>query len=99
MNGDSPPQRPGPEGSSLLSTVGDSRICQGENWSPDTNSAWRKNDGRNKIDVQFSSAEAANNFLKNPVRSVFKYVAIIPTINITRMGLVKRVPVDLDGNG
>lgn len=53
-----------------------------------------KNVGRNKIAVQFSSAEAANNFLKNPVLSMCKYVAVIPTFNITRMGLIKGVPVD-----
>ncbi|XP_047518799.1 uncharacterized protein LOC125058703 [Pieris napi] len=53
-----------------------------------------KNVGRNKITVEFSFAEAANNFLVNPVLSMCKFKAIIPTYNITRMGLVRGVPVD-----
>lgn len=53
-----------------------------------------KNIGRNKISVQFSTATAANLFLTNPVLSLCKYVAIIPTFNITRMGIIRDVPVD-----
>ena len=53
-----------------------------------------KNVGRNKISVQFTSAEAANKFLVNPVLSLCKYVCVIPTFNITRMGIVKGVPVE-----
>ncbi|XP_045533475.1 uncharacterized protein LOC123720761 [Pieris brassicae] len=53
-----------------------------------------KNVGRNKITVEFSSAEAANNFLVNPILAMCKFKTIIPSYNITRMGLVKGVPVD-----
>lgn len=53
-----------------------------------------KNVCRNKISVQFTSAVAANNFLINPVLSLCKYVCVIPTFNITRMGIVKRVPIE-----
>ncbi|XP_045445751.1 uncharacterized protein LOC123653814 [Melitaea cinxia] len=53
-----------------------------------------KNVGRNKISVQFTSAEAANSFLSNPVLDLCKYKTTVPTYNITRIGLVKGVPVD-----
>ncbi|CAH2100585.1 unnamed protein product [Euphydryas editha] len=53
-----------------------------------------KNVGRNKISVEFSAAQAANNFLKNPVLEMCKYKASVPTYNITRMGLIKGIPVD-----
>ena len=53
-----------------------------------------KNIGRNKISVEFSNATAANSFLTNPILSLCKYVAVIPTFNITRMGIVRDVPVD-----
>ncbi|CAH2107431.1 unnamed protein product [Euphydryas editha] len=53
-----------------------------------------KNVGRNKISIEFSSAQAANKFLQNPVVVMCKYNTIIPTFNITRMGLVKGIPVD-----
>ena len=53
-----------------------------------------KNVGRNKISVEFSTATAANSFLSNPILSLCKYVAVIPTFNITRMGIVRDVPVD-----
>lgn len=50
--------------------------------------------GRNKISIQFKSVSGANNFLNNPVLKNCKYEAIIPTYNVTRMGLVRGVPVD-----
>lgn len=53
-----------------------------------------KNVGRNKISVEFASAEAANDFLKNPILGMCKFNATVPTYNVTRMGLVKGIPVD-----
>lgn len=53
-----------------------------------------KNIGRNKIEVKFTSAQVANDFLNNPVLHMCKYKAILPTYNVTRMGLVKGIPVD-----
>lgn len=50
--------------------------------------------GRNKIAIQFKSAASANRFLNNPILKTHKYEAIIPTYNVTRMGLVRGVPVD-----
>ncbi|GFG29647.1 hypothetical protein Cfor_12613, partial [Coptotermes formosanus] len=51
--------------------------------------------GRNKISVQFTSAEDANNFITSPVLALCKYTASIPTFSVTRMGLVRQVPTDL----
>ena len=53
-----------------------------------------KNIGRNKVSVQFSNAQAANKFLNNPFLALAKYKAIIPTYNVTKMGLAKGVPID-----
>ena len=53
-----------------------------------------KNIGRNKISVEFSTVTVANLFLSNPILSLCKYVAVILTFNITRMGIVRNVPVD-----
>lgn len=51
--------------------------------------------GRNKISVEFKTGEDANNFLTAPLLSTHKYSAIIPTFNITRMGLVRNVPTEI----
>lgn len=51
--------------------------------------------GRNKISVEFTSASDANKFISSPVLSVSKYVATIPTFNITRMGLIRGVPTEM----
>lgn len=51
--------------------------------------------GRNKISVEFKSAGDANSFLDNPILQVNKYEVTIPTFNITKMGVVRNVPVDL----
>lgn len=53
-----------------------------------------KNIGRNRIEVKFSSAQAANSFISNPVLQMCKYKANLPTYNVTRMGLVRGIPVD-----
>lgn len=51
--------------------------------------------GRNKISVEFVTAVDANKFITSPILSMCKYVATIPTYNVTRMGLVRQVPTDL----
>ncbi|KOB70054.1 reverse transcriptase, partial [Operophtera brumata] len=55
-----------------------------------------KSVGRNRVSVEFRTATDANKFLeKTELLSQYKYVADIPTYNITRMGLVRNVPVDM----
>lgn len=55
-----------------------------------------KSVGRNRVSVEFRSAGDANKFLDNVnLLNQYKYVASIPTFNITRMGLVRNVPVDM----
>lgn len=51
--------------------------------------------GRNKISIEFISSEDANRFLDNPILEVSKYKAEIPNYNISKMGIVRQVPVDL----
>lgn len=51
--------------------------------------------GRNKISVEFVTGEDANKFIISPILPMCKYVATIPTFNVTRMGLVRQVPTDL----
>lgn len=51
--------------------------------------------GRNKLSVEFRSAADANKFLDNPVLTMCKYEASIPSYNITKMGIVRQIPVDL----
>ncbi|CAH2089174.1 unnamed protein product [Euphydryas editha] len=52
-----------------------------------------KNIGRNKISVEFSFAEADNSFTFNPILEMNKYKTTVPTYNITRMGIIKGIPV------
>lgn len=49
---------------------------------------------RRKICVEFKTADDANQFVACQFMKNHKYAAIIPTYNITRMGLVRGVPVD-----
>ncbi|CAH2209476.1 jg22111 [Pararge aegeria aegeria] len=51
--------------------------------------------GRNRICVEFNSPAAANSFLNNPLLAANQYEAVIPSFNITRMGIVRGVPSDL----
>lgn len=51
--------------------------------------------GRNRVSVEFNSAEAANAFLLDPLLTSKNFEASIPTFNITRMGIVRGVPTDL----
>lgn len=51
--------------------------------------------GRNKISIEFRSYVDANTFLDNPILSSHNYEVTIPTYNVTKMGIVRYVPVDL----
>lgn len=51
--------------------------------------------GRNKISVEFVTSLDANKFIASPILSMCKYIASIPTYNVTRMGLIRQVPTDL----
>lgn len=53
-----------------------------------------KNVGRNRIMIEFKSAENANNFILNPLMSINKFSASIPLYHITRMGIVRHIPID-----
>ncbi|KAL0878633.1 hypothetical protein ABMA27_003708 [Loxostege sticticalis] len=50
--------------------------------------------GSNRVSVEFKSATEANNFLNNDILSNHKYTASIPSYNVTRMGLIKGIPID-----
>lgn len=50
--------------------------------------------GRNRISVTFSNFTDANSFITNPLLFTNKYVASVPTFNVTRMGVVRGVPTD-----
>lgn len=54
-----------------------------------------KSVGRNRIALDFTSAQTANNFIKSPSLSSNNFRAFIPTFNITRMGIVRGIPVDM----
>lgn len=51
--------------------------------------------GRNKISVEFTSADDANKFVTLPILAMCKYTAFIPTYNVTRIGIVRQVPTDM----
>lgn len=53
-----------------------------------------KNVGRNRISMEFLTPHDANNFISNPLLNSLKFKAIIPTFNITRMGIARDVPTD-----
>lgn len=50
--------------------------------------------GRNRIAVEFSSADAANLFVGNSLLSDKGYSAVIPSYCATRMGVARGIPVD-----
>lgn len=51
--------------------------------------------GRNRISVEFKTGKDANEFIKNSVLSLYKYEAVIPNYNVTRLGLVRGIPTEL----
>ncbi|KAI5636441.1 hypothetical protein NE865_10861 [Phthorimaea operculella] len=50
--------------------------------------------GRNRISVEFKTSDDANSFLQHPSLAAAKYEAVIPSFNITRMGIIREVPVE-----
>lgn len=50
--------------------------------------------GRNRISVAFSKFEDANSFLLDKKLSLNHYKAFIPVFNVTRMGVIRGVPVE-----
>lgn len=55
-----------------------------------------KNIGRNRVAIEFKTATDANNFLENTAISENKLVASIPSYNVTRMGIARGVPIDIN---
>ncbi|KAJ0172469.1 hypothetical protein K1T71_002741 [Dendrolimus kikuchii] len=53
-----------------------------------------KNVGRNRVSVEFLTPHDANEFVSNPILADSKYEAMIPTFNVTRMGIARDVPPD-----
>lgn len=53
-----------------------------------------KSVGRNRVAIEFDTSEHANNFIKNPALISHKLKAIIPSYNVTRIGLVRGVPCE-----
>lgn len=51
--------------------------------------------GRNRISVEFKSFKDANDFIINPLLDLYKYTSSIPNYNITRMGLIRGIPIEL----
>lgn len=54
-----------------------------------------RNEGRNKCSVEFPSANLANSFVKLPFLAQEKLSAVIPAFNVSRLGILKRVPLDV----
>lgn len=50
--------------------------------------------GRNRVSVEFTSAAAANSLVNNPCLGRNKLAASIPSYQVSRMGLVRGVPVE-----
>ncbi|CAG9790271.1 unnamed protein product [Diatraea saccharalis] len=53
-----------------------------------------RNVGRNRIEIEFTTGLEANKFVSSDFIIRHKYKASIPTYNITRMGVVRNIPVD-----
>lgn len=53
-----------------------------------------KSAGRNRVVVEFNNASHANTFIDCPLLSEHGYKATIPSFHITRMGIVKNIPID-----
>lgn len=72
--------------------IGQLLVCNG---IKDIKSDGIKRIGRNRVSIEFSSFNAANDFLKNPILQSNNLIGTIPTYNFSRMGLVRGVPTDL----
>lgn len=50
--------------------------------------------GRNRINLEFNTFHNANIFLTSPKLAEYKFKAIIPTYHITRMGVIRDIPIE-----
>lgn len=50
--------------------------------------------GRNRISIEFQTAEHANAFLDHSALPADGYIATIPAFSVSRMGIIREVPVD-----
>ncbi|KAI8434647.1 hypothetical protein MSG28_003180 [Choristoneura fumiferana] len=53
-----------------------------------------KSAGKNKLNVYFTSAREANLFIENPVIAQHNLVAAIPRFQVSRMGVVRQIPLE-----
>ncbi|CAH2086119.1 unnamed protein product [Euphydryas editha] len=53
-----------------------------------------KSAGCNRVVVEFENASSANNFIDSPLFLKLNYKIISPAFHITRMGIVKQIPID-----
>lgn len=77
---------------SILHPVSFGRVLKQNNVKNIINGSLKKI-GRNKVSVSFSEFEDANLFMENLALKE-KYKVFIPTFNVTRMGVIKGVPLD-----
>lgn len=54
-----------------------------------------KSVGRNRVSVQFKNRQSANNFISHSLLAANNLSASIPAYNISRMGVIRNIPVDL----
>lgn len=54
-----------------------------------------KSIGRNRITLNFHSSADANKFLQSPSLPNSNFKAFVPSFNITRLGVVRGIPVDM----
>lgn len=54
-----------------------------------------KSVGRNRISLDFHSAACANKFMESSSLSHNQFKAFIPSFNITRLGIVRGIPIDM----
>ena len=50
--------------------------------------------GRNRVSLQFKTYQEANSFMSNDFLVLNKFTAIIPKFQISRMGVVRGIPID-----
>ncbi|KAJ2951732.1 hypothetical protein O0L34_g13897 [Tuta absoluta] len=50
--------------------------------------------GRNRLSIEFENPFGANEFLKNDTLGKSKYRCFIPSYNVTRLGVVKGLPIE-----
>lgn len=53
-----------------------------------------KNIGSRRVSVEFETAEDANMFISHPCLTTHKYTASIPSYHVSRIGVVRGVPVE-----